>query len=76
MKIIVEVLKVRVDPINDSNEYYVDKSLTKVIPDNDIANAKYIANILKNTSNKIRVIEYHNDESDDTRQPCKVLYEL
>ncbi len=25
---------------------------------------------------RVRIIEYHNDEPDETRQPCKILYEL
>ena len=32
--------------------------------------------ILKTPNQKIRIIEYHNDESDENRTPCIILEEI
>jgi|APSaa5957512535_1039671.scaffolds.fasta_scaffold534594_1 hypothetical protein len=77
MKIIVEILSK-----NEFNDYVLDISKTIEFKTGDkatkISKAKTRLQELKSTLNsnqKIRVLEYHNDDSDATRTPCKILYE-
>ena len=62
--------------------YNINKSKTFIVSteknSTTIQEAKDKLDELKSSLNmtqKIRVLEYHNDESDETRQPCKVLFE-
>lgn len=73
MKILVQTLK----KIPNENLYIVDETLTEEIQSKNINEAKERATKLKNerSPHKIRVIEYHNNESDEIRQPCKILFE-
>ena len=74
MKILVQVLRlVRENSYNDKMYYSVDNSLTEEM--STVTKAK---KRLKELSTefpecKIRVIEYRNDEPDETRTACKVI---
>ena len=85
MKILVETLesitKKDVDG-NDSISWIVNKSKTIEFIDGDkitkISDATEKLNQLKLTlpaNQKLRVLEYNNDEPDETRTPCKILFE-
>ena len=82
MKIIVEILEKLYDefgevyycPDND-NEKFEMKTGNK---EKKIKDAKLKFNKLKSkliNGQRIRILEYHNDESDEIRKPCKVLTE-
>ena len=81
MKIQVEILYKNID--NQGFEsWIVDKSkvivFTTGTKTQKISNAKSKLLELKKSlpeNQKLRVLEYHNDESDETRQPCKILFE-
>jgi len=75
MKILVETLK-KSDK-GDLVSWIVDENLTEEILSKDINEAKTRAIQLKTERNphKTRVIEYHNDEPDETRTSCKILFE-
>ena len=81
MKIQVEILKRYNDEIGHTY-WVVDKS--KVIEISTVKNTLTIQHakdkmgelkLLLSPDQKIRVLEYHNDDSDVLRQPCKILYE-
>lgn len=76
MKILIQTLKAKTDSFGKSS-YQVDENLTEDILSKDVNEARERAMQLKNEHNphKIRVIEYHNDEPDETRTPCKILYD-
>ena len=83
MKIQIEVLKKI--PYLDSNMgffYHIDESQTQIFSIGDTttqindAKAKLIE--LKESlprGYKIRILEYHNDDPDNIRSKCKILYE-
>lgn len=83
MKIQVEIL--RKTPYLDNSMrffYDIDESQTIVFTVGDktqqIKDAKEKLLQLKDslpTGDKIRILEFHNDEPDETRQPCKILFE-
>lgn len=57
-------------------DYIIDNSKTIIFPTKQ--KAKERLDQLKLTlpaNKKVRVIEYRNDEPDETRSPCKILYE-
>lgn len=74
MKILVETLKARTNERGITN-YVVDNNLTEEISSKDVNKAKTRAMTLKNERNphKIRVLEYHNDDPDETRTACKII---
>ena len=73
MKIIVQTLK----KIPNEISFSVDENLTEEILSKNINEAKNKAIQLKSkrARDKIRVIEYRNDEPDETRTVCKVIFE-
>lgn len=78
-KIIVEIL---VKQRSEIEAYKVDESRTITIDTKIDDSAKQRARTkleeLKanlSPNEKIRVIEYHNDDADENRKPCKILYE-
>lgn len=73
MEIRIETLEKIDDPELES--WKVIDNLTEI--KKDVSKAKARADILKeeNPTKKIRVIEYRNDEPDETRTACKVVYE-
>jgi hypothetical protein len=81
MKIQVEVLRKIDDGINTIH-YKTDELETVVFTNGDVTNqiaeATQYLNDTKPTlpaGDKIRVLEYYNDEPDETRQPCVILLE-
>lgn len=83
MKIQVEILQKRIDPIDSMTEIWkVDNLKTFIISNiknsTTIQEAKDKLTELKLTlaaDQKIRVLEYHNDDSDNNRKPCIILHE-
>lgn len=81
MKIIVEILNKKTD--GKDITYVVDDKKTVIISseksNTTVNEAKGKLEELKGSllpDQKIRVLEYHNDEfGDKDRQPCKILYE-
>ncbi len=80
MKIIVEIL----DKVTENGEidWIVNKSKTIEFPDGNkatkISTAKEKLRQLKSTlpdNQKLRVLEYYNDDPDKGRIPCKILFE-
>ena len=67
----VEVLKKRIH-----NTYGIDESQSESFSNLDTAKARGLQ--LKNEviPHKVRLIEYHNDESDAIRTACKILKEF
>lgn len=81
MKIQIEILNKSTDDFGHI-DWIVDKSRIVDISteknDTTIQQARTRLTELKSTlsaNQKIRVLEYHNDDSDQTRKPCKILYE-
>tara|TARA_R110000803_G_scaffold44974_1_gene94992 strand:+ start:1613 stop:1846 length:234 start_codon:yes stop_codon:yes gene_type:complete len=76
MKFLIEYLDIKKDSIN--RKYYsLNKS--KSLEFIDIIKAKKEFNILKLSklsTELIRIIEYHNDESDLIRNPCIIIDEF
>lgn len=85
MTIIVEILESVMEKDldrNDSINWVVNKSKTIEFTLGDettnITNAKEKLLQLSQSlpkNQKLRVLNYHNGESDKTRQPCKILFE-
>lgn len=75
MKILVETLKSQTDSLGRVTLEVV-KNLTEEILSKDINEATTRAMTLKNERNphKIRVHECYDDEPDETRQSCKILF--
>tara|TARA_R110000744_G_scaffold295512_1_gene405573 strand:+ start:471 stop:704 length:234 start_codon:yes stop_codon:yes gene_type:complete len=74
MKILVQVLRSKRDnSYNDKMVYVVDNSLTQETTDIENAITKSGELKLKFQDSQIRIIEYHNDESDKDRKPCKII---
>ena len=81
MKIIIEILKESTDSTGQKN-WAVEKS--KIVNIGTKKDKKTLG-IAKDKlqqlklelaqDEKIRILEFHNDESDEIRTPCKVLYE-
>ncbi len=74
-------MKIQVEILEKKGMGYAVKT-TEIMTVGDIATkintAKSRLDSLKLTltvNQKIRVLEYHNDEPDETRQPCKILFE-
>lgn len=74
MKLLVQTLKAK--SIDGITSFEIDENLTEEILSKNINEAKTRAIQLKTerSPHKIRVIEYHNDEPDETRVACKVLF--
>jgi len=78
MKILVELLEYKQIMTSGEKDWIIQKSKTVEITSKNIIEAKEKFDQLKQTlpeNQKLRIIEYHNDESDETRKPCKVLFE-
>tara|TARA_R110000751_G_scaffold22062_1_gene62550 strand:+ start:718 stop:951 length:234 start_codon:yes stop_codon:yes gene_type:complete len=76
MKILIEYFDENIDSI-DKKYYLSNKS--KSLEFTNLVTAKKEFNILKLSklsSELIRLIEYHNDESDLTRKPCIIISSL
>ena len=73
MKIQIETLN-KVEIYNDKFIYEIDKSKTIVIETLKKAKEKF-KTMSATEDKKIRIIEYRNDEPDETRKPCKVIVE-
>ena len=74
MKILVQVLRLRRDNSRNNNMVFVvDSSLTEEISTVTKAMKRCDDLALSFPDHKIRIIEYHNDEPDNIRKPCKVL---
>jgi len=73
MKLLIQTLK----KMSNNTGYEVDISLNEEITSKNFNEAKKRAIILKAERNphKIRIIEYRNDEPDNTRTACKILFE-
>ena len=72
MKILLEILQLQKDnSYNDKMVLVVNHNLTEEFETYEKALEKL--NELKNTHNNMRILEYHNDEPDNIRKPCKVL---
>jgi hypothetical protein len=76
-------IKVQVLEKNDMDSFIVNNSKTIEFKtgtkSKKIQDAKDKVNdlkILKTPNQKIRIIEYHNDESDENRTPCIILEEI
>ena len=76
MKVLVEVLQEKKDEFGESY-WETMKSKTVEIKDKNITKAQTKLQELKSANNgkKIRILEYHNDDPDEVRLPCKVLLE-
>jgi|TARA_R110000787_G_scaffold155004_1_gene268711 hypothetical protein len=75
MKIIVETLIEKIDEFGIS-DFIVDESRTVNIKSKNITEAKNKADELKTSLNKIRILEFFNDEIGHLRKPCKIIYEI
>ena len=75
MKIIVETLIEKIDEFGIS-DFIVDKSKTVSIESKNIIEAKNKADELKTSSNKVRILEFFNDDIEHLRKPCKIIYEI
>jgi len=80
MIIQIETLDIKTDD-QDTIYYIVDKAKTIIIKSGTkqekIQKAKERLNKLEKQPNKkYRILEYHNDEADNNRKPCKVLMEI
>ena len=76
MKILIEYFDENIDS-RDKKYYLSNKS--KSLEFTNLVTAKKEFNILKLSklsSELIRLIEYHNDESDLTRKPCIIISSL
>jgi hypothetical protein len=74
MKILVQVLHLQRDnSYNNKMIYVVDDNLTEELK--TISKGKKRLDELKllHNNSQIRLLEYHNDEPDNIRKPCKVL---
>lgn len=81
MSILIQILHKHIGPEGEIS-YVVSEDKTIEIGKGNNDNTKNQAmnklDQIKSTLNideKIRVLEYHNDDSDESRQGCKVLYE-
>ena len=73
MKIQIETLN-KVEISNDKFVYEIDESKTIVMQTIKKAKDKF-KTMSATENNKIRIIEYRNDEPDETRKSCKVVDE-
>ena len=74
MKILVEVLKlVRDNSYNDKMIYEIDNSLTEEMSTVTKAKKRLKELTTEFPECKIRVIEFRNDEPDETRTACTVI---
>ena len=73
MKIQIETLN-KVEISNDKFIYEIDESKTIVMQTLKKAKDKF-KTMSATEDKKIRIIEYRNDEPDETRKPCKVIVE-
>ena len=73
MKIQIETLN-KVEISNDKFIYEIDESKTIVMQTIKKAKDKF-KTMSATEDKKIRIIEYRNEESDETRKPCKVIDE-
>ena len=76
MKILIEYLDENVDSL-ERKYYSLNKS--KTLEFTNVVSAKKQFDILKSlklSTETIRIIEYHNDEADQVRKPCKIIEKL
>ena len=76
MKILIEYLDENVDSL-ERKYYSLNKS--KTLEFTNVVSAKKQFDILKSlklSTETIRIIEYHNDEADKVRKPCKIIEKL
>ena len=76
MKILIEYLDENVDSL-ERKYYSLNKS--KTLEFTNVVSAKKQFDILKSlklSTETIRIIEYHNDEADEVRKPCKIIEKL
>ena len=75
MKIIIEILIEKIDEFGIS-DFIVDKSKTLNIKSKNITEAKNKADKLKTSLNKVRILEFYNDDHGYLRKPCKIIYKI
>ncbi len=79
-KIIVETLDEVITSFPEKS-YKVDDAKTQEfgvpgLENEAAAKVVFDAKVISKESNqKIRILEYHNDDPDETRQSCKILFE-
>ena len=74
MKIILEYYKKILNEVNKKYEW--ENDFDKRITCKNLNEAKKkLKELIINDNQQLKIIEYHNDEPDNIRKPCKVLLE-
>ena len=75
MKIILEYYKKTFDEVMDRDYEWETEVNKRIICTNLNEAKKKLKELSINDNQQLKIIEYHNDEPDNIRKPCKVLLE-